>query len=243
MLLEICTNGLQSCINAEKGGANRVELCDNLLEGGTTPSFGTIEIVKQQLSIDVFVMIRPRGGDFLYSDLEFEIMKKDIEHCKKIGVEGVVFGLLNADGTIDIPRTKQLIKLAQPMKVTFHRAFDRCNNLPKGLDNLIHLGIDNVLTSGGQLKAINGLEMLKKLVQQAKNRIQIMVGSGVNSDNVHHFKNIGITNFHLSATHFIDSKMQYKQTAFDVENIIKMPAFKMRESSEEVIESVIESLR
>lgn len=235
MLIEICTNGINSCLNAQKGGANRIELCDNLLEGGTTPSFGMIEIVKKHLNIPIFVMIRPRGGDFHYSYLEFEIMKNDILHCKKIGVEGVVFGLLNIDGTIDTTRTEALIKLAQPMKVTFHRAFDRCNNLPKGLEQLIDLGIDNILTSGGQLKAINGLPMLKKLVQQADNQVQIIVGSGVNPQNVHHFKNIGITNFHFSATEILNSKMQFRAGVFDKREQLNISEFELRQSSLERI--------
>ena len=229
MLIEICTNGITSCINAEKGGANRVELCDNLLEGGTTPSFGMIEIVKEQLTIDIFVMIRPRGGDFYYSDLEFEIMKRNILHCKKIGIEGVVFGLLNLDGTIDIQRTKALTELARPMKVTFHRSFDRCNDLEKGLNDLIKIGVDNVLTSGGKQKAIDSLPMLEKLLRQANNQIQIMVGSGVNPSNVQHFKHIGITNFHFSATEIIDSKMEYRVEEFDISE------FKLKQSSLEMI--------
>lgn len=242
MLIEICTNGINSCLNAQKGGANRVELCDNLLEGGTTPSFGMIEMVKKHLTIPVFVMIRPRGGDFYYSDLEFEIMKNDILHCKKIGVEGVVFGLLNLDGTIDATRTKELVELAKPMKVTFHRAFDRCYHLPKGLKKLIDLGIDNVLTSGGQPKAIDALPMLEKLVKQANNRIQIMVGSGVNPQNVHHFKNIGITNFHFSATEILDSQMQFRAKAFDKKERLEISEFELRESSLEMIREMRERL-
>ena len=235
MLIEICTNGINSCLNAQKGGANRVELCDNLLEGGTTPSFGMIEIVKRYLKIPVFVMIRPRGGDFYYSNLEFEIMKNNILHCKKIGVAGVVFGLLNLDGTIDTTRTKALIKLARPMKVTFHRAFDRCYDLPKGLEKLIDLGIDNVLTSGGQPKAMDGLPMLEKLVKQADNRIQIMVGSGVNPQNVHHFKNIGITNFHFSATEILDSNMKFRAASFDKREQLEISEFEWRTSSSQKI--------
>lgn len=242
MRIEICTNGINSCLNAQKGGANRVELCDNLLEGGTTPSFGMIEIVKKYLTIPVFVMIRPRGGDFFYSDLEFEIMKNNILHCKKSGVEGVVFGLLNIDGTIDTTRTQQLIKLSRPMKVTFHRAFDRCNNLEKGLDDLIKIGVDNVLTSGGKPKAIDSLLMLEKLVKQADNQIQMMVGSGVNPQNVHHFKNIGITNFHFSATEIIDSKMQFRATEFDNREEFDISEFELRESSLEMIQMMREKL-
>lgn len=243
MIIEICTNGITSSLNAQKGGANRIELCDNLLEGGTTPSLGMIEIVKKQLSIDVFVMIRPRGGDFLYSDLEFEIMKNDILHCKEIGVEGVVFGILNSDGTIDKQRTLSLIEIARPMQVTFHRAFDRCNNLQQGLEDLIELGIDNVLTSGGNPKAIDSLPILEKLVQQAGNRINIMVGSGVNPYNVHHFKNIGITNFHFSATTTTNSPMTFRSQAFDTTEQLSVSEFELKISSAEMIQAMRENLK
>ena len=243
MIIEICTNGITSSLNAQKGGANRIELCDNLLEGGTTPSLGMIEIVKKQLSIDVFVMIRPRGGDFLYSDLEFEIMKNDILHCKEIGVEGVVFGILNSDGTIDKQRTLSLIEIARPMQVTFHRAFDRCNNLQQGLEDLIELGIDNVLTSGDNPKAIDSLPILEKLVQQAGNRINIMVGSGVNPYNVHHFKNIGITNFHFSATTTTNSPMTFRSQAFDTTEQLSVSEFELKISSAEMIQAMRENLK
>lgn len=243
MIIEICTNGITSSLNAQKGGANRIELCDNLLEGGTTPSLGMIEIIKKQLSIDVFVMIRPRGGDFLYSDLEFEIMKNDILRCKEIGVEGVVFGILNSDGTIDKQRTLSLIEIARPMQVTFHRAFDRCNNLQQGLEDLIELGIDNVLTSGGNPKAIDSLPILEKLVQQAGNRINIMVGSGVNPYNVHHFKNIGITNFHFSATTTTNSPMTFRSQAFDTTEQLSVSEFELKISSAEMIQAMRENLK
>lgn len=243
MIIEICTNGITSSLNAQKGGANRIELCDNLLEGGTTPSLGMIEIIKKQLSIDVFVMIRPRGGDFLYSDLEFEIMKNDILRCKERGVEGVVFGILNSDGTIDKQRTLSLIEIARPMQVTFHRAFDRCNNLQQGLEDLIELGIDNVLTSGGNPKAIDSLPILEKLVQQAGNRINIMVGSGVNPYNVHHFKNIGITNFHFSATTTTNSPMTFRSQAFDTTEQLSVSEFELKISSAEMIQAMRENLK
>lgn len=238
MLLEICTNSLQSCINAEKGGANRVELCDNLFEGGTTPSWATIQLAKKYLSIPVFVMIRPRGGDFCYSDLEFEIMQLDIENCKKIGVEGVVFGILNTDGTIDKSRTQQLIELARPMKVTFHRAFDMCENHEKALADLIEICADNLLTSGGQNKAIEGLALLQKLVEKAENRIEIMVGSGVRPNNVALFKSIGITNFHLSAMHEIPSKMQFRNPNVSMGSLPEIPEYNVRVTEEAVVRAM-----
>ncbi len=227
-MIEICANGLQSCINAEKGGANRVELCDNLFEGGTTPSAATIQLVRKYLTIDVFVMIRPRGGDFCYSELEFELMRLEIEMCKRKGVNGVVFGILKPDGTIDKPRTKVLIDLARPLSVTFHRAFDMCQNHLDGLDDLIELGIDILLTSGGQNKAIDGLPLLKKLVQKAGNKIQIMVGSGVRPEQVEAFKSIGITNFHLSGIQEFSSKMTYKNPSISMGSLPEIPEYNIR---------------
>ena len=242
MLIEICTNGLQSCINAEKGGANRVELCDNLFEGGTTPSLATVQLAKKYLSIDVFVIIRPRGGDFCYSDLEFEVMQLDIENCKRLGVEGVVFGILNSDGTIDKARTKQLIELARPMKVTFHRAFDMCKNHLEALEDLIEIGIDNLLTSGGQNKAIDGLPLLKQLVEKAENRTQIMVGSGVRPNNVERFKSIGITNFHLSGIHEIESEMQFRNPTVSMGSLPEIPEYNIRVTDEKVVREFREKL-
>jgi copper homeostasis protein len=239
MTIEICTNGLQSCINAEKGGANRVELCDNLFEGGTTPSLATIQLAKKYLSIAIFVMIRPRGGDFCYSDLEFEIMQLDIENCKKVGVEGVVFGLLNPNGTIDKARTQQLIELARPMKVTFHRAFDMCENHLAALADLIEIGVNNLLTSGGQNKAVDGLPLLKKIIEKADNRIEIMVGSGVRPNNVERFKSIGITNFHLSGIHEIESKMQFRNPTVSMGSLPEIPEYNLRVTDEAVVRAML----
>jgi copper homeostasis protein len=155
-MIEICANGLQSALNAQMGGAARVELCDNLYAGGTTPSAGTIRLARKYLSIALHVLIRPRGGDFLYNAHELEIMKDDIRFCKDAGVEGVVIGILNADGTIDTERTAELIELARPMYVTFHRAFDMCHDATEALEQLIQLNVDCLLTSGQKNKASDG---------------------------------------------------------------------------------------
>ena len=137
MILEICANSIGSALAAQNGGADRIELCENLNEGGTTPSYGTLFLTRQQVSIDLYALIRPRAGDFLYSNLEFEIMKLDIQTCKDLGYNGVVIGLLKPDGSIDIERTKSLVELASPMGVTFHRAFDSCNDPEKALEDVI----------------------------------------------------------------------------------------------------------
>jgi copper homeostasis protein len=223
--LEVCSNGLESSINAAKGGANRIELCSNLFEGGTTPSFATIQFANEIPNLVTRVMIRPRGGDFLYSDLEFELMKREIECCKNLNIEGVVFGLLLANGKIDIVRTKILINIARPMKVTFHRAFDMCENQFTALESLIDLGVNTVLTSGGKNKAIDGLDNLEQFVKIATDKIEIMVGSGVRPNNVKSFFEIGIRSFHLSGLMTIPSKMQYQNPNISMGSIPQIPEY------------------
>jgi copper homeostasis protein len=198
--LEICVNSIHSALAAQEGGASRVELCDNMAEGGTTPSAGMISRCKKLLSIPVFPIIRPRGGDFLYSKEEFEVMKQDILFCKASGCEGIVMGILKVDGSIDIERCAELIALARPMHVTFHRAFDRCNDLEKGLEEIISLGCERVLTSGGNISAENSVQTLKDLIQQSDGRISIMPGSGINENNIDLIaKNTGAYEFHSTA--------------------------------------------
>lgn len=209
--IEACIGTLQSGIEAEKGGANRVELCDNLAEGGTTPSAALIQMTKEKLQIPAAVMIRPRHGDFLYSDLEFEIMKKDIEFCKSVGVEAVVFGLLTPEGNIDCERTKKLVETAGNMQVCFHRALDLSNNYLKAIEQIIDCGCHRILTSGGANKAVEGFENIRKAQELYGNKIEIMVGSGINAENVSMFHNIGIRNFHLSGKVQIDSLMTYRK--------------------------------
>lgn len=181
--LEICAGSLQSALNADLAGADRVELCENLLEGGTTPSYGTIRQACERLSLQVLPIIRPRGGDFVYSDEEFQTMQYDIELCKSLGCAGVVFGILDSKGEIDEDRCARLIRLASPMQVVFHRAFDRIPDLVDGLETLIRLGFHRVLTSGGADAVGQGLPMLKKLVSLAAGRIEILLGGGVLEDN------------------------------------------------------------
>src|SRR5688572_20212403 len=146
--MEVCSDSVEGARAAQQGGAQQVELCDNLIEGGTTPSAGTIAVARQQLDIELNVMIRPRGGDFCYSELEFEVMKYDIQQARQLGANGVVIGLLNGDGSVDRERTEALVKLARPLRVTFHRAFDMSRDPQTALETLIELGLDRVLTSG-----------------------------------------------------------------------------------------------
>lgn len=200
MRLEICANSYQSAINAEKAGAHRIELCSELAVGGITPSYGLIKQVVLALSIPVFILIRPRSGNFTYSVAEFEIIKKDIEICKNLGVQGIVSGVLNEDNTIHLQQTKVLIELSKPLEFTFHRAFDCVPNPKEALEQLINLGAHRILSSGLESSAEKGLKRLVKLNEQAAKRIIILAGSGINPDNAHQFKDAGLTEIHASAS-------------------------------------------
>ncbi len=210
--IEVCVDSVESAIVAQHAGAQRVELCDNLLEGGTTPSAAQIEFARKSISIGLNVIIRPRGGDFLYSDTELEIIKKDILIAKKLGANGVVIGALTAKGMIDELVCKSLIKIARPMSVTFHRAFDVCENPFKALETLINLGFDRLLTSGQKNKAEDGIELISELVKVANNRIIIMPGSGINESNFLKIKNASMaTEYHVSCRSERNSKMVFRR--------------------------------
>ncbi len=184
MIKEACIENYAEALAAQKAGANRVELCENLAVGGTTPSYGTIKICVEKLEIPSFVMIRPRGGDFVYTAEELEIMKTDIDICKQLGVPAVVFGLLTADGQIDEANTKELIERARPMQVTFHKAFDELSDPLAGLETLIRLGADRILTSGTKAIAAEGTKILNQLIKQANGRITIVAAGKVTQNNL-----------------------------------------------------------
>ncbi|MFN0256290.1 copper homeostasis protein CutC [Pedobacter ureilyticus] len=214
MILEICANSVESAIAAQQGGADRIELCTNLAEGGTTPSYGQIKWCVENLQLEVWPLIRPRGGDFLYSDAEFETILGDISYCKQIGCNGVVTGLLNTNGTINEERCAKIIAVASPMPVAFHRAFDMSNDLSVALETVIKLGFVRVLSSGGKENAFVGANELAKLVVQANNRIEIMPGAGVNADNLIEIaKTTSAKNFHTTAKSVVKSKMKFKNEA------------------------------
>lgn len=210
-IIEVVVDSVESALAAQTGGAARVELCSGLLEGGVTPSAGLIEAVRKAVSIGVQVMIRPRGGDFVYSDVEFAIMRRDIEIAKSLGADGVVFGILTPDGAVDAPRTAELIALARPLNVTFHRAFDMVADASGALETLIALGADRILTSGLEQTTLEGAETIAALVAQAGDRIIVMPGGGVTPRNIGRIAAIThAKEYHLSGRGPVESPMQFR---------------------------------
>ena len=201
MIVEVCANSLESAVNAQKACADRIELCTELAGGGTTPSFGLLKVIKKYISIPVNVLIRPRSGEFTYSDLEFEIMKKDIELCKELGFNGIVSGVLKKDFTLDVERTKELINLSKPMQFTFHRAFDWVEDPMATLKQLEELEVDTILSSGQQNSSVAGIDLLSKLLNKSE-RTVIMPGGGIQDSNVLEFKKKGFGAVHLTGIKF-----------------------------------------
>jgi copper homeostasis protein len=211
VLLEICIDSVESALAAERGGARRVEVCSDLIEGGVTPSAGLISNTRRRLSIDCHVMIRPRGGDFCYNAEEFETMEQDVLAAKQLGANGVVFGILTDGGDIDLARTHHLVQIARPLKTTFHRAFDMSRDLEKSLADIIEAGADRVLTSGGEQKVEDGIPQIAKLVQAAKQRVAVMVGGGISESNVQRIvRETGVKDIHASLRAHVPSPMQYR---------------------------------
>lgn len=242
--LEICANSVDSALMAQKGGAQRVELCDNIYEGGTTPSYGAIKIAREKLNIELNIIIRPRGGDFCYSDLEFEIMQKDIMFAKENGVDGIVIGLLKPGGNIDVKRTKQLVELAKPMSVTFHRAFDVSNEPFQALNDIIDCGCNRLLTSGQQNKAFDGLNLIKNLIEKAKNQIIIMPGSGINETNIQEiYERTRATEFHASLRKNVLSKMNYKNENINMGGIPQIDEFTISVTDSDRVQKMIQILQ
>lgn len=239
MILEVCANSVQSAINAQIGGAQRIELCQNLNEGGTTPSFATIEYCVKNLEIKTHVLIRPRIGDFCYSDIEFEIIKNDVLLCKRLNVSGVVVGFLNKDLTIDSAKTEEIVKLADTMEVTFHRAFDICKDWKTSLEQIINTGCHRILTSGQKKSAFEGMLVLKDIVNQANKRIKIMAGSGVNAQNAMEIINkSGVDEIHASCKRRIGQIADYKEDIFlDRSNMIYL------ETAAKEVEKIIKQLK
>ncbi len=216
VLLEACVDSVESAIAAEAGGARRVELCDNLVEGGTTPSAGAIALCLERITIPVFVMIRPRGGDFLYSEDEFEVMRRDVSLARRLGAHGVVFGILRPDGTVDVERSRALVDEARPLEVTFHRAFDVTRDPGEALEALIGLGIERVLSSGQEPTAGEGAATLASLVRRAHGRIGILPGGGIDESDVGSIvRETGVAEVHVRGTSLQPSAMAYRNPGID----------------------------
>lgn len=213
MKLEICVDSLESAKAAQDGGAHRIELCSALSEGGITPSAGLMHLVRESLKIPIYAMIRPRAGDFYYTQDEFRIMRRDIEEAKTIGVDGVVLGLLHKDGLIDIERSRELVELASPMGVTFHRAIDRTPHLEAAVEDVIATGAERILTSGGMQTAIEGVDRIAGMVARSDNRVAVMVCGHIRKGNVAEVaQKTGAKEFHASLRIKTASPVTYRNS-------------------------------
>jgi len=214
-IIEIATSDFATTKTAVEGGADRIELCANLAEGGTTPSYGHIRQCREAFDTLIYAIIRPRGGDFLFTEEEFSMMLQDVKLCKEVGCDGVVIGLLNADGTIDLKRTSKLVDAVYPLGVTFHRAFDRCSNPFEAMEQLIQIGCERILTSGQKPSAPDAVELIEQLYREADDRIIIMPGSGVRKENIKMLaEKTGCTEFHSSLRSKRKSSMEFIHPAF-----------------------------
>lgn len=241
---EICANSVQSCLAAQEGGAHRVELCAAIPEGGTTPSYGEILLARELLTTSrLHVIIRPRAGDFLYSQLEIGAMLKDIELCRNAGVDGVVFGCLTAEGEVDMPLMRRLIAASEGLSVTFHRAFDMTRDPRKALEDIIELGCHRILTSGQQPTAFEGMELLRELQQQAAGRIILLAGSGVNPGNIGEIQTkTGISEFHFSARSLRESAMQFRNPRVSMGGTVTIDEYRQPFTTAENVRNTISKL-
>ncbi len=226
--IEVVATSVQSCINAQAGGARRIELCSALATAGVTPSSGLIQLVKNYVTIPIYVMIRPREGDFCYSRPELEVMKQDIENCKVMGADGIVFGILHEDGRVNETVTSKLVELCNPLPVTFHRAIDITPNMMDALETIIDCGCERILTSGGKTTGPEGIANIIALNEKAAGRIFIMPGGGIRPDTFEVMLNEGITDYHLSGR--IPKKGTLPTTLFDMD---------WAETDEDAIRSVV----
>ena len=244
--LEICVDSVESAINAERGKATRLELCSNLIIGGTTPTKSLFEEVKKNVNIPINVLIRPRFGDFLYSDYEVNIIKNEIKMFKKLGVDGIVVGILTKNGEIDLDNMKKFIEVAQDIPITFHRAFDVCREPLKAFYQLQELGVQNILTSGQSQDCLRGKKLLKELVKistkNSKNKTEILVGAGLNIENIDEIVNFtGATNFHFSGKRIKQSSMEYRKENINM-GLKEFSEFEILETDENLVKEVADYL-
>ena len=243
MKCELCTYSVEACRAAARLGVDRVELCASPQDGGITPSIAAIEAASAIGGIDVSVMIRPRGGDFLYSDDEFDIMLRDIEHARQAGATGVVFGILTPDGKVDMERTRLLVEAAQGMETTFHRAVDMTSNYTQAIGDIINTGCTRILTSGGYDKAIDGIEEIAQAVAIASGRIEIMAGSGVTPSNARQLAATGADALHFSAKRMTASGMKYRNPRISMGGNSSIDEFALRNVDEEEIKAILKLIK
>ena len=239
MKTELCAYSVDACRVAARLGVNRIELCASPAEGGVTPSLATIERVAEIEGLDLSVMIRPRGGDFLYSDDEFETMLRDIEHARKGGATGVVFGILTAEGRVDMERTRRLVEASEGMETTFHRAVDMCEDYEQAVEDIIATGCKRILTSGGYDKAIDGIDNIARAVKVSKGRIEIMAGSGVGSANAKELIGVGVDALHFSAKSTTMGGMKYRNPRISMGGTASVDEFALRTVDEEEVTKIL----
>ena len=242
-IIEICLESVESVIAAEKGGADRVELCSDLFEGGLTPTIGTVKTALKKSNIKINAMIIPRGGDFCYSDEEFEVMKEDIKAFKDTGINGIVFGILTPEGDVDVKRSKEIIELARPLAVTFHRAFDMTRDPYKSLEELIKLGVDRVLTSGQEATVPEGADLLEELVQIAGDRIIVMPGCGITERNFPKLRDkIKAKEYHIYLPYETTSKMKFHPGHIYMGGLLRQSEFTITHTSSSRVSDVMGTL-
>lgn len=243
IIFEACVDSVASVVAAQEGGAHRVELCADLIEGGITPGAGTVQLVRRRLTIPLHLLIRPRGGDFCYTDDEFEVMRLDIEQARTLGADGVVLGLLHPDGSIDRERTADLVERAHPLSITFHRAFDMARDPHQSLDLLIDLGIDRLLTSGQEATVLEGSDLIADLVQQAGDRITIMAGGGITEQNAAEIvARTRVRELHATAREPIDSRMQYRNPRCTMGGALPPEEFTWKITSAEKVRAILRTI-
>jgi copper homeostasis protein len=244
MLFECCVESVDGAVAAEQGGADRVELCAALIEGGLTPSAGTIAVARERLKIPIHVMIRPRGGDFLYSTSELEVMRRDIDTAKRLNADGVVLGVLDADGRIDGERTRELTERARPLSVTFHRAFDMASDPRMALEELIAVGVERVLTSGQEVTAYEGIETIAGLVQQAAGRIIVLPGGGIHERTIETIiSRTGVGEVHVAALSQVDSGMSFRNPRCYMGGELRPPEFAVTVTEAHTVRALVSLAR
>ena len=241
-IVEACVDSVDAAVAAQRAGAGRVELCADLVEGGTTPSAGTIALSCERLTIPVFVMIRPRGGDFLYSAAERETMMRDIAVARQLGAQGIVLGALSADGTVDVEVTRGFVEEARPLPVTFHRAFDLTRDLADSIEALVECGVARVLTSGGARKAVEGLEVLADLADRAADRITVMAGGGIDARAAAEILGrTRVRELHVGGAQFIESAMTFRRPEITFARAPLPDEYTLAAADEARLRAVVES--